>query len=366
MLINEKSQVASVRQLPPRRPSTRLLDHVSPVMLCEVINKYGDMEQALEMEIQGLMREVMYLTAIPALGVPPDLMVLKLNYMGILEAVDLGEDSTAIFSLNKNISSARPLIRQFHDFTRNRTNTATAASKRELDSCSIGSNSLEAAVQLFNASEDVTRIEMILGLFLELTSSLLSVDPVLGLTTYECHARFYACLWSPANAYDEHHRVAVLASRVQDQERCIWHCNFILSRLNEANGADSGMSLKLVYHTIKVLVAQYCSTSNFDAAHDCLAWAMKYIKKIRETAVLNNPDNSPDVIMNQDMWIDDLQVSIARVHLLNGCPDECAEVIQDYLTSSPDIHNTSSRKEWRSVRVPWPCLPRLTWIWTTW
>ena len=125
----------------------------------------------------------------------------------------------------------------------------------------------------------------------------------------------------------------------------IWHCNFILSHLVEDTSKFfPNVSLDLIYRTIKVLVAQHCSIANFETARDNLAWALDHMKKHRNMGELMYPDNisSQDEVKN--MWVDDLQISMVRVHLLHGCPDECAEVIQDYLASSPEICATE-RKE---------------------
>lgn len=179
-----------------------------------------------------------------------------------------------------------------------------------------------------------SRREIALLNILDVAKAAINFSSDLSVQAYECYARLQHIRHGSTHGlsgacWSHYEGVSVLASRVNRPERAVWHCEALLDK-NSSLREDTNFNH--VYRIVKILASQYCVVAEFDKARGLL---QRYLDTL---------GTHPNTRMDVDAQIrlknafNDLTVSLARVNLLDGCPDRCAEIIQDFLRIK-DIHN---------------------------
>ena len=174
------------------------------------------------------------------------------------------------------------------------------------------------------------RREIALLNILEVARAAIAFSSDLSLQAYECYARLQHVRHGTTHGlsgacWGHYEGISVLASRVHRPERAIWHCKTLLDT-NSSLREDSDFNQ--VYRIVKILASQYCVVGDFDKAKDVLH---RYMDVMGAQSSQSSTKIDVDAQVRRNNAFNDLTVSLARVNLLDGCPDRCAEIIQDFL-----------------------------------
>jgi hypothetical protein len=195
-----------------------------------------------------------------------------------------------------------------------------------------------------------SRNKIALVSLLEVARAAAPLSKELSLVALECYTRAFQMHHGYASGWSLHEMIAVMSSRIHLPERAIWHCERLL---NQETFPRQSVDFQQTIQTAKILVSQYCVVSEFEKAKtmllQCLEWAKPHLPAANCMPGGGMHDMDSSQLSYYTDVSDDAKVSLARVHLLDGCPDACAQIINEFLLSS-DAKNPDSKEHSVEIR----------------